>query len=221
MAALATQGRSQASVGDQTIGGVVPQHGPLALRGFLEHVLQGCGCAEGGFGGPAALKPEGGRLALGGRFRHAQLKRLGFGLGQRGAQKRRTLPPARRHAVRPMPTSLSLFPQVRVFSYSRPSFWATKGESCRAEKDGRTGVSIGEQSNVGEWISTSGALKEGLWGSGDMSMTSMPGAGEDEGRGGVVIDSSIYSGLAQRPARLIEVSVDLDLTTPVAIPKQI
>ena len=37
------------------------------------------------------------------------------------------------------------------------------------------------------------AANEGVWGNGDISMTSIAGAGEDDGRGGVVIVSSLYS----------------------------
>jgi hypothetical protein len=55
------------------------------------------------------------------------------------------------------------------------------------------GESMGETSKVGVLISTSVILNGGLCGKGDISIMSMAGAGDDEGNGGVVIVSSIYS----------------------------
>lgn len=54
------------------------------------------------------------------------------------------------------------------------------------------GESIGVHSEVGDRTSSSVVtMYAGLCGSGDISMTSIGGAGEDDGNGGVVITSSI------------------------------
>lgn len=56
------------------------------------------------------------------------------------------------------------------------------------------GESVAEESGVGEFRSRSTSvvtMKGGLCGKGDMSMVSMAGAGDDDGSGGVVMDSSL------------------------------
>jgi hypothetical protein len=51
-----------------------------------------------------------------------------------------------------------------------------------------------DSSGVGGWITTSVVRVYGsLWGRGDISIMSMVGAGEDDGKGGVVMTSSVNS----------------------------
>lgn len=88
--------------------------------------------------------------------------------------------------------------QMNTGRRSSYSCWAslcgTKGESCSGlDGEGSMGESMGETSKVGVLISTSVILNGGLCGKGDISIMSMAGAGDDEGNGGVVIVSSIYS----------------------------
>lgn len=66
------------------------------------------------------------------------------------------------------------------------------------------GESVDEESGVGEFRSRSTSvvtMKGGLCGNGDMSMASIAGAGDDEGSGGVVMASSIWT-VSTHPASM-------------------
>lgn len=92
--------------------------------------------------------------------------------------------------------------QLDGLSYSRRFSFCSIGESCSGLGAlVRIGESIGESPNLGVLISESlETTNEGLCGKGDISMTSIAGAGEDDGSGGVVIVSSIYVWYEHNPS---------------------
>lgn len=78
-------------------------------------------------------------------------------------------------------------------SYSAEAVGASIGDASRGLGAADVmGESIGVPSGDGECTSSSAVMmKAGLCGSGDISITSIDGAGEDDGNGGVVITSSV------------------------------
>ena len=105
-------------------------------------------------------------------------------------------------ACRNVEQGLDNFPNAQsqwVGSYSCRFSFCSMGESCSglgAPRD-TMGESIGEHSSVGVLtlgVAMPGSFEttnEGLCGNGDISITSIAGAGEEDGIGGVVIVSSI------------------------------
>lgn len=161
----------------------MPQRGSFPLWGFPEQILQRCRVAQRSLSGGTTAKSERRCLALGGRTVHTKLVRVGFAFGERRTQKSGTFPPDNQ-AIRQVS-----FPVDRGLSYSVRFSFCSIGESCNGLGAPRIGESM---SKLGDLSSVSLATaNDGLCGNGDISITSMAGAGED-GKGGVVMVSSIY-----------------------------
>lgn len=99
-------------------------------------------------------------------------------------------------------------------SYSAAAVGASIGDASRGLGAADVmGESIGVPSGDGECTSSSVVMKAGLCGSGDISMTSIDGAGEDDGNGGVVITSSVQrlsmAPLSYFSAKALTISIGL------------